>query len=49
MSSRAGEIVGDFLESDDWGALEPELEPPREAPGDLVGDAVFPVDEQPGR
>jgi hypothetical protein len=29
--------------------VEPELEPPREAPGDLVGDAVFPVDEQPGR
>lgn len=48
MSSRAGEIVGDFFESDDWGELEPELEAPREAPGDLVGDTVVGVDDQPG-
>jgi hypothetical protein len=47
MSSRAGEIVGDFFESDDWSELEPELETSREPSGDLVGDPVFGVDDQP--
>jgi hypothetical protein len=47
--SKATEIVGDFFESDDWGDLEPELEAPREASGDLIGDAVFGVDDQPRR
>jgi hypothetical protein len=49
MSSRAGEIVGDFLESDDWGELEPELEAPREPSRDLVGDTVLGVDDEPRR
>jgi hypothetical protein len=41
MSSRAGEIVGDFFESDEWGELETSIDAGG-APEEPLVDEVAP-------